>query len=68
MRQIIFVDRNNLILLVLPVFLQHFFDFAMLGVVHHNVDLLSVIIEERNADFPVSHVGTNHDHSLFAVQ
>ena len=68
MCQVIFVDGDNLKILVLTIFLQYLFDSTMFGIIHHDIDFLSVIVEERNAYFPVSHMGTNHNYSLFAVQ
>ena len=61
-------DQDNLKILVLTIFLQYLFDSTMFGIVHHDIDFLSVIIKERNAYFPVSHMGANHNHSLFTVQ
>ena len=63
--QVVFIDRDNLKLLVLTVFLQDLFDSTMFGIVHHDIDFLSVIIKERNAYFPVSHMGTNHNYSFW---
>jgi len=51
---------------------QYRFEFEQypefLQLLNSDIDFLSIIVEERNAYFPVSHMGANHNHSLFTVQ